>query len=307
MDNELDADFLGALVAFGAVADAGSFSEAARRLGASKSALSKQVHRLEERLGARLLHRTTRSLSLTEPGRLALEHAAQVTRSAQSARAAVASLTREPRGLLRVTTSVAYGKAVLLALVSEFLRRYPEVQVDLLLLDRMVDFTEERIDVAIRLVDTPPDLTIAKPLRPIQYLVVAQAGSDVARRIRHPGDLGEVDVLSYSRELSDTQWTFMRAGESVAVRTRGRASVNNSECVAALVADGLGVAIVPDYIAAALRPRSSVVTLLRDWQVKGRFGSTVWIVRPPERAVLPAVRAFTDFLMEKLGAQARVG
>ncbi len=302
MDNEWDADFLGALVAFHAVADSGSFSEAARRLGTSKSALSKQVQRLEDRLGARLLHRTTRSLSLTEPGRLALEHASQVVRSAQSARAAVASLTSEPRGLLRVTTSVAYGKAVLLTLVSEFLRRYPEVQVDVLLLDRMVDFTEERIDVAIRLVDNPPDLTIAKALRPIRFLVVAPAGSDVARRIRKPSDLESVEVLSYSRESGDTRWGFERDGERVTVRMRGRASVNNSESLAALVADGWGVAVLPDYIAAPFIRRRRVVTLLREWQVKGRFGSKVWIVRPPERAVLPAVRAFTDFLMERLGA-----
>src|SRR3569832_1540355 len=103
MENIWDADYLGALAAFGAVADAGSFSEAARRLGTSKSALSKQVQRLEARLGSTLLHRTTRSLSLTEPGQLALEHAVQVARSAQAAAAAVESLTAQPRGLLRVT------------------------------------------------------------------------------------------------------------------------------------------------------------------------------------------------------------
>lgn len=301
MDNDWDSDFLGALVAFSAVADAGSFSEAARRLGTSKSALSKQVQRLEERFGARLLHRTTRSLSLTEPGRLSLEHATQVVRSAQAARDAVASLTSEPRGLLRLTTSVAYGKAVLLPLVSEFLRSYPKVEVDLVLMDHMVDFTEARIDIAIRLVDTPPDLSIAKSLRPIHYLLVARAGSDFARQIRHPSDLNEVDVLSYSREVRDTAWTFVRNGESVALRMRGRASVNNSESLATLVADGLGVAVVPDYIAQELIRRRRIVALLRDWQIKGRFGGTVWIVRPPERAVLPAVRAFTDFLVEKLG------
>ena len=146
-----DPDLLAGLVAFAAVSDAGSFSEGARRIGTSKSAISKQVQRLEQRLGARLMHRTTRSVSLTEPGRLAYEHAMQVARSAVAARLAVESLTSEPRGLLRVTTSVAYGKAVLLDLAGEFLRRYPQVQVDVLLLDRMVDFTEERIDLAVRL------------------------------------------------------------------------------------------------------------------------------------------------------------
>ncbi|MBG9387630.1 LysR family transcriptional regulator [Caenimonas aquaedulcis] len=301
MSKDWDSDFLGALVAFGAVADAGTFSEAARRMGTSKSALSKQVQRLEERLGARLLHRTTRALSLTEPGRLALEHAEQVARSAQAARAAVASLTSEPRGLLRVTTSVAYGKAVLLPLVSEFVRSYPEVEVDLVLMDRMVDFTEERIDVAIRLVDTPPDLSIAKSLRPIHYVLVARAGSDLARRILHPSDLQDVEVLSYSRDMRDTQWTFVRNEEAVVLRMRGRVSVNNSESLATLVADGLGVAVVPDYIAQELIRRRKIISLLPDWRVKGRFGSTVWIVRPPERAVLPAVRAFTDFLVGRLG------
>lgn len=299
MTTDADADFLGALVAFAEVAEAGSFSEAARRLGTSKSALSKQVQRLESRFGARLLNRTTRSLSLTEPGRLALEHAAQVARSAQAARAAVAALTSEPRGLIRVTTSVAYGQSVLLGLVSEFLRRYPEVQVDVLLMDRMVDFTEERVDVAVRLVDNPPELSIAKSLRPIRYHLIAPAS--LARRIRHPSDLAHVEVLGYSRDVRDTQWTFMRADESVVVRTRGRACVNNSEALAGLVRDGIGVAVVPDYIAAPHLKARSVAHVLRNWEIKGRFGSTVWIVRSPERSVLPAVRAFTDFLAEKLG------
>ena len=301
MQDALDADLLAGLAAFAAVSEAGSFSEAARRLGASKSALSKQVQRLEQRLGARLLQRTTRSLSLTQPGRLAYEHAAQLARSADAARSAVASLTSAPRGLLRVTTSVAYGKAVLLALVSEFVQRYREVEVDVLLLDRMIDFAEEGIDVAIRLADQPPDLSIARPLRPIAYYLVAARGSAIVSRIRQPADLRKADVLNYAREAQGAEWTFTRDGQSETVRTRGRVSVNNSEGLAALVAGGLGVAVVPDYVAAAELKRRRLVRLLPEWSVSGRFGAKVWIVRPAGRAVLPAVRAFSDFMAEKLG------
>ena len=297
-----DPDLLAGLVAFAAVSDAGSFSEGARRLGTSKSAISKQVQRLEQRLGARLLHRTTRSLSLTEPGRLAYEHAVQVARSAQAARSAVESLASEPRGLLRVTTSVAYGKAVLLGLVGEFLRRHPQVQVDVLLVDRMVDFAEEHIDIAVRLAHAPPELAIARALRPIEYHLVAARASAEARAIRKPADLQGRDVLSYSREAHDTGWKFKRDGRTEAVRTQGRISVNNSEGIANLVAAGFGVAIVPDYIAAPQVRARKLVRLLPEWTIEGRFGATVWSVRPADRAVLPVVRAFGEFLVEKLAA-----
>ena len=300
MPDILDADLLAGLAAFAAVSEAGSFSEAARRLGTSKSALSKQVQRLEQRLDARLLQRTTRSLSLTQPGRLAYEHAAQLARSAAAARSAVDSLRSAPRGLLRVTTSVAYGKSVLLGLVAEFVQRYREVEVDVLLLDRMIDFAQEGIDVAIRLADQPPDLSIAKALRPIRYYLVAARGSTVAGRIRVPADLRKADVLNYAREPQGAEWTFTRDGRPELVRTRGRVSVNNSEGLSALVAGGLGVAVVPDYVAAAELKRRRLMRLLPEWEISGRFGAKVWIVRPADRAVLPAVRAFSDFMVEKL-------
>lgn len=255
---------------------------------------------MERHLGARLFHRTTRSLSLTEPGRLAYEHAVQVARSAQAARSAVESLTSEPRGLLRVTTSVAYGRSVLLDLAAKFLRLHAQVQVDVLLLDRMVDFAEERVDLAVRLAHAPPDLSIATALRPIEYLVVAARGSDLVRQIAQPADLRNVDVLTYTRDPRDTQWRFNRAGESEEVRTTGRMSVNNSEGIADLVAAGVGAAVVPDYIAAPLLRARKLVRVLPQWQVEGRFGTTVWLVRPPDRAVLPAVRAFADFLAAEL-------
>lgn len=295
-----DGDLLAGLVAFAAVSEAGSFAEAARRLGTSRSAISKQVQRIEARLGAKLLQRTTRALSLTEPGRSAYEHAAQVARSAAAARVAVESLTSAPRGRLRVTTSVAYGKCVLLGLVADFLKRYPDVEIDVVLLDRMVDLAEEGIDLAVRLSDTAPDLSIARRLRPIEYFLVASPTAKGIRKIKRPQDVGDANVLVYSRSLQGTTWTFSRSGEVAEVTTSGRMTVNNSEGLAATAASAFGIAIVPDYVAASGLAEGSLIRLLPKWDIQGRFGDTVWLVRSPDRSVLPAVRAFSDFLVQKL-------
>ena len=301
MSPDFEPDLLPSLAVFALVCESGSFSDAARRLGSTRSAVSKHVQRLEERWGTHLLHRTTRSLSLTEPGRLAYEHAAQVARSATAARAAVDSLASAPRGLLKVTTSVSYGRAVLLDLMPAFLRAHPEVELDVLLLDRFVDLAEEGIDVALRLTSQPPDLSIAQRLCPIEYHVVARAGSRLARRIREPADLRNVDSLHYSRAGGLPEWRFHKAGRTETVRMRGRVAINSSESIASLAEAGLGVAVAPDYAVRAHLQERRLVRLLEGWTVEGAFGDAVWMLRLPERAVLPKVRAFMSYLSRHAG------
>lgn len=131
------------MAVFSSVVDRGSFSEAARRLGVAKSAVSKRVDRLKKTLGVRLLNRSTRSLSMTEAGRVIHERASQSFSLLEEAHNRVMNLNEEPRGVLRVTTSVAFGRLCLAPLLPEFLRNYPEIQLQLTLLDRLVDLTEE--------------------------------------------------------------------------------------------------------------------------------------------------------------------
>ena len=150
-------DRMSAMIAFVRVVEAGSFSEAARRLGSSKSSVSKQVKELEERLGAQLLQRTTRRLALTEAGRLFHERCAQVLREVEEAELAVSQTHTEPRGRLRVNAPMSFGQLRLAPALAVFLARHPELQVDLVLDDRRVDVIEGGFDVTIRVADAMPD------------------------------------------------------------------------------------------------------------------------------------------------------
>src|SRR5690242_8766614 len=143
-------EYLADLAVFAKVVETKGFSAAARHIGLTKSSVSKQVSRREQGLGVRLLHRTTRALSLTEAGRVLYEGAAQSVSLAEEAQAAVAQLSVAPRGTLRITTSVAFGKLCVAPLIPEFLATYPEVRIQLVLLDRIVDLAEEGFDLAIR-------------------------------------------------------------------------------------------------------------------------------------------------------------
>ena len=155
-------DRLTGLVAFVRVAEASSFSEAARRLGVSKSAISKQIAALEGRLGARLLNRSTRKLSLTEAGRRFYERAARILAEADEAALEVARQAEAPRGRLRVNAPMTFGVMHLGRAVAEFLAREPEVEVELVLDDRYVDLVEEGVDVAIRIADLPDSSLVAR-------------------------------------------------------------------------------------------------------------------------------------------------
>ncbi len=300
-----DGDYLASLLVFAAVHETGSFSEAARRLRITRSAASKQVQRLEASLGVRLLHRTTRALSLTDAGRAAYEHAAQVAQSARAARTSVDALTSTPRGLLRITTSVAFGNCVLAPLLPEYLQRFPDVEVDLVLADSMTDLAESGIDIAVRISDSVPDLSIARRLAPVRYFAVTAPDSAYAREVRRPQDLERCNVLRYTRPASPrAKWSFFREDAQYELRMPGRASVNSSQALAVLAARGLGVALVPDYVARDYFARHELSRLLPEWELRGPLGAAVWILRLPGRSVLPTVRSFTDFLSASFGADA---
>jgi DNA-binding transcriptional LysR family regulator len=302
-------DYLGAMAIFAKVVDHKGFSAAARQIRLTKSAISKQVSGLEQTLGVRLLHRTTRALSLTEAGQALYERASQSVALAEEARAAVAQMTLAPRGTLRVTASVAFGKLCIAPLVPAFLARYPEVRVHLGLLDRFVDLADEGYDLAIRLARVLPEGVVAKRLKPINYVVCAAPAYLRNRpRLRSPADLAAHECLYYgSGEFGDT-WSFERdrshgrprEGQPGRgrenVRVTARFVVNSSEVIREAVLAGAGIGLLPMFVVQRDLADARLTRLLAGWRPQGPFGSAAYAVWLPDRYLPPKVRAFVEFL-----------
>ena len=294
-------DHLSDLAVFVRVVDTQGFSAAARAMGLTKSAISKRINRLEKQLGLRLLQRTTRAMSLTEAGRVLYERAAQgVALLDESARLA-AGLVEAPRGILRVSASVTFGKLCLAPLIPEFLARYPEIELQLTLLDRFVDLVEEGYDIALRLTRTPPEQVVAKALMPVHYRLCASADYLKHRNIETPADLAGHNCLHYGLRELGSEWRFQRAGEEARVRVTSNVVVNNSEVVRDLLLAGLGIGLVWNYAVDREIADGRLLPLLTDWSPVGPFGQTAWALWLPQTHLPPKMRVFIDFLAERLG------
>lgn len=291
------------IAVFAMVVDHGSFSEAARRLGIAKSAVSRKVDRLERGLGVRLLNRSTRSLSMTEAGRAVHARAVQSLALLEEARNQVANLSEAPRGVLRVTTSVAFGRLCLAPLLPEFLAAYPDVKVQLTLLDRVTDLAEEGFDLAVRLTRSPPDFVVAKPLMQIDYVVCAAPDYLHGRRVETPQDLAALNCIYYGYSDFDNAWVFQREGRREAVRVEGNVVANSSEVVRDLLLAGVGVGLVARYAVDEPLRQGQLRALLNDWEAIGPFGRTAFAIWLPQRHLPPKIRVFVDFLADRLAAK----
>lgn len=270
-------------------------------MGLTKSAVSKRINRLEKQLGLRLLQRTTRAMSLTEAGRVLYERAAQgVALLDESARLA-AGLVEAPRGTLRVTASVTFGKLCLAPLIPEFLARYPEIELQLTLLDRMVDLVDEGYDVALRLTRTPPEQVVAKALMPVRYRLCSTVNAIKSQKIETPADLAGHNCLHYGLREFGNEWRFQRGDEEAKVRVTSNVVVNNSEVVRDLLLADMGIGLIWNYAVDREIADGRLIALLPEWTPVGPFGQTAWAIWLPQTHLPPKIRVFVDFLAERLG------
>ena len=291
-------DQLQAMAVFARVAETGSFSEAARRLGLSKAAVSKRVARLEARLGVALVNRTTRHLSLTEAGAAFHEPCRQLIADADAAEAAVGHLASAPRGRLRVNAPMSFGQRHLAPAIGAFMRSYPELSVELDLSDRTVDLVEEGYDLAVRIGALPDSSLVARRLAPLhRHLVAAPAYLDRAGRPEHPSDLADHACLRYAYLASGRVWR-LDGGEAVTVD--GPLTANNGDVLLAAARDGMGIAFLPSFFTGPDLCAGMLERVLPGWTREPAGG--IHAVFPPGRARAPKVRAFTDFLAERFGA-----
>lgn len=284
------------LLAFVRVAELGSFVRAAEALGLSKAAVSKQVSALERRLGTRLLHRTTRRLSLTEAGELYLQHAQAAFAEARAAEDAVAGQQRTPQGRLRVTAPMSFGLLHVAPYVASFLERWPQVSVDLQLDDRQLDPVQEGFDLALRLGRLASSSLVARTLAHSRVLLCASpAYLDRAGRPARPDELGAHDCLHFSLAYTGRTWVFERDGETLRVALGARFDVNSSLALKAAAIAGAGIARIPEFAVAEELHDGRLERVLPDWAMPGLDLHAVM----PERRFVPAkVRAFVEHLCE---------
>lgn len=298
----------------GALAEAGSYTAAAKRLGVSKAAVSQRIAELERAAGVPLVQRTTRSLQLTPAGQQLVEHTRPAFEQIERSLAGVRELAAMPRGVLRITAPVALGRQHVAPALQGFCRAFPDVRVDLELSDRLVPLAREGFDLAVRHVSAPPDNHVAWRLCASRTLLVASSAY-LRRRGRpgHPGELVAHDCLAYLR-AGPPLWRFERAAEPagaeperVDVTVRGPLRANNSELLRDAVLGGLGIALVPDFSAAPALQAGRLHEVLPGWRPIGFFGDAVWAIRPwsPQtpRAVQEVVRHLRDALAPGFAAE----
>ena len=288
---------------FVAAVNAGGFSAAARTLGLTPSAVSKQISRLEARLGARLLNRSTRRIGLTEAGREFYTRSVAILADIDEAERLAGRASSSPRGGLRVTASISFGQRQIVPLVPEFVARYPDIRVDLRFSDGMVDLIEDGIDVAVRVSSAPDSALIARRLAP-DHRIVCASPDYVARHGRPlvPDDLGAHNALIYSSVYSDT-WRFRpaaggKAGDERAIRVASNFAANSGEAIRELALRGLGIGRLATFLVGPDVRDGRLVELLPDWRDPQE--NVIHAVYPSRRLVPPATRAFVDFLVEQM-------
>ncbi|NNJ15511.1 LysR family transcriptional regulator [Pseudomonas putida CSV86] len=282
---------------FARVVEAGGFAAAGRQLGIPKSRLSRRIAELEERLGTRLLQRTTRQLKLTAVGERYLRHCQAMLLEAEMADEAVASMTSEPRGRLRVSSPVGLAHAFLPEVITRFLALYPQVQLEMVLVNRRVDLINEGIDVALRVRDVGDEdpALVTRRLNRAQMQLVASPDFARAHPLGHPSELAGLPVLG---AVEADRLVHLRLldgnGKREELALEARLAIDDFVVRKAAALAGLGFTALPLLHCEQELARGELVNLLPDWSMPSGFLQAVY---PHRRGVLPAVRAWIDHLV----------
>lgn len=296
-------DTLTSMRAFLRVVQAGGFSKAAARLDLSPAMVTKHVSGLEERLGVRLLNRTTRQVSLTEAGAAYYEHCARIIADLDDAEGAVSALSRGTRGTLRISAPVDFGEEELAPHVTEFMRTQPEVEPEVVLENRLVDLVEERYDLAIRLAFRLPESSlIVRPLARSGFILCASPGYLAERGVpQTPEDLEHHRFLPFIHPLLRKELMLRRDGEKRVVPIAPVMRSNSNRVLSEACLAGAGIFLQSTVNAWREVVAERLVPVLEDWRI-AEIG--VFAVYPHRRHLAAKVRAFVDFLAERLGGDA---
>ena len=285
------------VLAFVRVVETGSFARAAERMGLSKPVLSRRVARLEEKLGARLLTRTARGAQPTDIGTNYYARASAILSDLEAAQEIVAEAVTQVAGPIRLSAPLSFGTAYLAPALADFAALHPGVELDVALEDRTVDLAGGGYDLAVRIGNLPDSSLIARRIAPVHKLILASPDYlKTHGRPERPADLSSHRALLYANE----QWRFRVGGKWETVRVSPRMRTNNGEILRAAAVAGLGICILPSFIASPAIADGRLEVLLRAYPLEE---SGLHAVMPPGRATTARVRALVDFLAARFGPE----
>ena len=289
-------DDLNEIAIFARVVREESFTKAARALDLPKSTVSERISRLEERLGVRLLERTTRHVRPTAAGAAYYERAARVVAEIEEANAAVTDLHRSPKGLLRIGSPLLFGHAFLGDFVAEFLVAHPDIEVELIVADRRFDVVEEGLDLAIHVLGPIEASLVARKIGSAERLCVASPSYLAEHELpRVPKDLLQHSCVVSSNDRRAT-WLFSKEGHSESIAILGRYSVNSVQLALTAALRGVGISVLPKFFCAEALRTGSLSPLFEEWSL----GHTdIHVVYPGSRHLSARVRLFIDALIER--------
>ncbi|WP_417780528.1 LysR family transcriptional regulator [Stutzerimonas xanthomarina] len=295
------ASLLPGMAVFVRVVEAGSFSAAARQVGSTASAVSRQVARLEQALSLRLMERTTRQLRLNEAGSEFYAHCRTMLDAADQALAVGERLMSSPRGLVRLSVPKAYGKFVISPLMPEFLRRYDDVDVQLHISDQSPDLIEEGFDLLVQVTNQPPEGLAGKPLGPVRQLLCASpAYLQQHGTPQHPQELLRHSCLYLGENAGDNHWHFSNGEQQEVVTVRGRYISNHSEARLEAALGDIGITVLPQFTAARALEQGRLSEVLPRWRYTGSYQGAAWLLWRQNLHLPPKQRVLIDYLSETL-------
>jgi DNA-binding transcriptional LysR family regulator len=295
-------DFEG-LAIFAKVVEIRSFAGAAAELKLSKATVSKAISRIEARLGARLVNRTSRRFALTDAGRQLASRAAHILAEGEAAEDSARAQATMPRGSVRLAAPMSFGLLHVAPLLPEFLAAFPEVSVDLHLSDAMIDLVGEGFDAAIRVAILPDSSLVVRRLCDMpRYLVGSPPYLKKHGRPQHPLHLAQHRCIGYSYATGAETWRFTKDGKSATVRPSGPLRVNNGDAMLPALIAGTGLGILPEFILRDALADGRLERLLPDWSLP--LGAVYWVT-PPGGPRPKRVEVLADFLVEKLARPMR--
>jgi LysR family transcriptional regulator for bpeEF and oprC len=291
-------DNLSGILAFVRAAEAHSFTKAARQLGMSPSGVSKSISRLEDQFKVRLLHRTSRSVTLTPEGTVFYERCRRIVADLEDAEQLLTQAREVPRGVLRMTLPLSVGRLYLARIIPEFVQRYPELTVEASITDRLVDLIEEGCDLAVRMGKPPDSRVIARRLA-TGVLTTCASPSYLKRHgtPRSPEDLAGHNCIRFvvAGTGRAQDWKFQRDGKRFSISVSGNLTLDHAEALVEAALAGTALIQISSYVTAAAIRDGNLKAVLTGFQVES---PAIWVMYPQNRHLTPRVRAFVDFLVD---------
>jgi DNA-binding transcriptional LysR family regulator len=302
--NEL-AELLPSLSVFIQVVEKGSFSSAGREASLAPSSVSRMIDRLEKRLNVVLFTRSTRSVAITEIGLEIYQQALTVLSATQTLFSRADSFSDTPQGVLRITAPNTLGKILLTPFLPAFLRRYPEINVELSLTDRVTNLTQDAYDLALRVTESPPENMVARALMPIDYVLVCSADYDEALP-DFPAALTKHNIFFPDERQFRGAWRFWHNDIMETVTLVPRLMINNSDAMIDAILQGVGIALIPTFIANRYIANGKLHRVLPEWRVENPLPRNTYAITLPNKLLPLKTRVFIDDFMQWIKEEGRV-